>query len=127
MGNRISKRPLSERHTQQRGWGREHWIENIPEYCGKILVIDPGKRGSLHFHLKKKETMMVLEGTLHLRLIDPSDATEYFEILTRDESILLEQGQVHQIINPSDGQKLVLIEFSTTHEEDDSLRVQKGD
>lgn len=124
---KISKRSLSDVHKQERGWGREHWIENLPEYCGKILVIDPGKRGSLHFHKNKKETMFVENGILNLRLIDTETAQEYVEILNTGDSILIEPGQPHQIINGSTVSSLILIEFSTFHEENDSKRLQKGD
>jgi len=118
---------MTEVHYQPRGWGGEYWIENLPEYCGKVLVIEPGKRGSLHFHKKKKETMMVSEGTLNLRMIDTDTAQEYTVELTTGDSILIEPGQPHQIINSSFDDRLVVIEFSTTHEEDDSRRLQKGD
>jgi mannose-6-phosphate isomerase-like protein (cupin superfamily) len=124
---RISKRTLAERHIQARGWGREHWIENLPEYCGKILVIDPGKRGSFHFHQNKMETMLVIKGAMRLRLLDTDTAEEYFQVLIENESILLKPGQPHQIINDYSDEELVVIEFSTIHEETDSKRIQKGD
>ena len=124
---RIKKRTLGQVHFAPRGWGHEYWIENREDYCGKILVIAPGKRGSLHFHVKKTETMLVQTGKMRLRLIDPSTAEEYEETLTTDDSILIPAGQVHQIINANDDERLVLLEFSTQHFEDDSHRVQKGD
>ncbi len=124
---RITKRTLADRHQQDRGWGREHWIENMPEYCGKILVVKPAKRGSLHFHHNKKETMLVISGAMRIRLVDTETAEEYEQILFKDESILIEQGQPHQICNLMDTEDLVLVEFSTIHEETDSKRLQKGD
>lgn len=122
---RIEKRTTS--FIKPRGWGHEVWIENIDEYCGKLLVIDAGKRGSLHFHMNKKETMWVKSGELHLILIDPDEGKEYVEVLRPEESILIPPGQVHQIVNPSSERALELIEFSTTHFETDSHRIRKGD
>jgi mannose-6-phosphate isomerase-like protein (cupin superfamily) len=124
---RITKRTLGDVHFAPRGWGHEYWIENRPDYCGKILVIAPGKRGSLHFHVKKTETMLVTRGAMILRLIDPETAQEYEQVLGQNDSILIPAGQVHQIINANTDQRLELIEFSTQHFEDDSRRVQKGD
>lgn len=124
---RLTKRALNDVHKQDRGWGREHWIENIPEYCGKILVINPGKKGSLHFHVNKKETMLVNSGRMLLRLIDADTAQEYFLEFGPGDSVLIPQAQAHQIINPDQETELVLIEFSTIHEESDSRRLQKGD
>jgi mannose-6-phosphate isomerase-like protein (cupin superfamily) len=124
---RIEKRTIGQVHFAPRGWGHEYWIENLREYCGKVLVIEPGKRGSLHFHMKKTETMMVSYGRMRLRLVDPETAEEYEQHLGPDDSILIPKGQVHQIINDSETHRLILIEFSTQHFEDDSRRVQKGD
>lgn len=123
---RVEKRTLQQIHKQDRGWGCEYWIENIPEYCGKVLVINPRKRGSLHFHANKKETMLVIAGTATLRFIDTETAQEYFVELEVGNSLLIPQGQPHQICNNTDAQ-VEIIEFSTIHEESDSKRIQKGD
>ena len=124
---RLTKRFPMEHHIQPRGWGHERWIENLPEYCGKQLVIDPGKRGSLHFHVNKTETMWVTSGTMTIRLVDTDTGEEYPLILAVGDSLLLRPGQPHQICNEDPDNPLVLIEFSTTHEETDSRRVRKGD
>lgn len=121
---RVTKRSIEQVHHQPRGWGAEFWIENLPDYCGKILVILKGKRGSLHFHMDKLETMLLVEGRVNLRMIDPADGQEYFVELEKGDSILIPRGQVHQIIGVESSK---IIEFSTTHEESDSYRVQKGD
>lgn len=122
---KIEKKSIHDTYSKPRGWGCEYWIENLPQYCGKILVIDKGKRGSLHFHMNKMETMYLQSGHVTLRLIDSDDGTEYFVDLWPGDSILIKPGQVHQIISPDD--RSYLIEFSTTHNESDSHRVQKGD
>jgi len=123
---KITKKTLENTFRQARGWGHEMWIENLTEYCGKLLIIDKGKKGSLHYHMNKKETMLVQSGVLGLRLIDPDTGKEYFEFLDKGDSILIPPGQCHQIVN-SGNEELVIIEFSTFHEETDSYRVQKGD
>lgn len=122
---KIEKKSLIQTYTKLRGWGTEFWIENMPEYCGKILVVSPNKKGSLHFHKNKMETMLVQQGNMRLRLIDPADGSEYFQDLEVDDSIKIPQAQVHQICAGPEG--CTIIEFSTIHEEDDSYRVQKGD
>lgn len=120
----LKKNSLQETYTHPRGWGDEVWIENLPEYCGKILRVKGGKRGSLHFHMNKLETMFLQSGKVKLRLIDPDKGTEYFIDLDPGDSIRIPRGQVHQIIGVEDSH---LFEFSTMHEETDSHRVQKGD
>ena len=120
----IKKKTLVETHVEPRGWGHETWIENVPEYCGKILHIDRMKCGSLHFHMNKLETMYLQKGHVRLRLVDPEKGKFYYVDLLPGDSIQIPRGQVHQIaaIEESD-----LFEFSTYHEEDDSYRVEKGD
>ena len=49
-------------------WGHELWFAQAPRYCGKILVIEKGKRLSLQYHRKKHESLFVLKGTLGLVL-----------------------------------------------------------
>jgi len=107
-----------------RGWGYETWIENLPEYCGKILHVYKGLRGSLHFHMNKMETMYLQSGKVQLRFVDPEKGTDYTIDLNPGDSILIPRGQVHQIIGIEESD---LFEFSTVHEESDSHRVQKGD
>lgn len=107
-----------------RGWGAEFWFCNSSDYCGKLLHITKGKRGSLHFHVKKLETMLLISGSVTLRFIDPHDGKEYSHDLKPFDSLTIQRGQVHQIIGNEDSQ---IIEFSTEHDEADSFRVQKGD
>lgn len=122
---KIKKIPRDEAYHHQRGWGWEVWIENMPEYCGKILHIKKGKKGSLHFHRDKLETMMLSFGLIELVLIDPETGVEYKEILNvPGDSIKIPRGQVHQICALDESE---IIEFSTEHKESDSFRVRKGD
>lgn len=121
---KVKRRTKGELHYQKRGWGGELWIENIPEYCGKILEIDEGKRGSLHFHMDKTETMYILEGWVALIFIDPDTGKEYEMNMLPGDSVLIPRGQVHQIIGID---KSRILEVSTVHQESDSYRVQKGD
>lgn len=121
---RITKKTLEETYVHPRGWGDEVWIENRPEYCGKILRLKKGKRGSLHFHVRKSETMFLQSGSVTLLLVDPETGREYTQELFPGDSIFIPYSQVHQIIANEDSH---LFEFSTMHDEDDSYRVRKGD
>lgn len=121
---KIEKRNSEQIVRVDRGWGYELWIENRPEYCGKLLHLDKGKCCSLHFHMNKTETMYLQSGHVRLKLIDPDDGKPYYVDLLPGDSIILERGQVHQIGAIEESK---LFEFSTEHEESDSYRVEKGD
>lgn len=120
---KLSKKTFGETFTQPRGWGYEKWIENIPEYCGKLLHVEAGKKGSLHFHMNKTETMFLQSGRFDLIFVDPDEGKEYTIQMNPGDSILIPRGQVHQIVALEDSD---IFEFSTVHEESDSRRVRKG-
>ena len=58
------------------------WIANNPEYCGKVLEIDKGKRCSLHFHKLKLESFYLRRGKLKVRVKESPEASviEEFEL-----------------------------------------------
>lgn len=106
-----------------KGWGYEVWIENRPEYCGKVLVFNAGKKCSLHYHVDKTETMFLESGSLTIRYIT-RDGIEHLQKLEPGDSFLIENGLTHQIIAHEASR---LFEFSTTHDDLDSYRIEKGD
>lgn len=121
---KIEKKVSSQVYRQARGWGYELWLHNSGEYCGKILHFDAGKRGSMHYHLQKMETMLLSFGRVELICIDPETGREYSVGLSPGDSITIERGQAHQIVALEESE---IIEFSTYHWEEDSYRIRKGD
>ena len=108
-------------------WGWEEWITNKPEYCGKILHIDPGKKGSWHYHKSKDETFQVLVGELTLLHGDDDDVAKSRAMTLRvGQSAHMPPRTRHQLIcaGPT---ACELIEISTQHFDDDSYRIIKGD
>jgi mannose-6-phosphate isomerase-like protein (cupin superfamily) len=79
--------------------------------------------GSMHFHMKKHETMLVIEGELLVRLIDPDDGSKHNQRLGVGDSIEIPEGHVHSLTNTT-GEVVRLVEFSTQHFESDSYRVE---
>ena len=64
-----------------KGWGKEIIFVNNDEYCGKLLCFDKGKKFSMHYHLKKKETWYVSKGLFILIWVDTNTGTTYTEYL----------------------------------------------
>ena len=52
MDNRVFQPPIK---FVKKGWGYELWIVNKPEYCGKLLFFNEGKKCSWHYHILKDE------------------------------------------------------------------------
>lgn len=108
-----------------KGWGREEWIYNSEAYCGKFLVFQANKKCSWHFHKIKDETFHLLSGKIIVKY-------SFEDSLETAKSIELNVGETfnvppqlrHQMIALTES---VLLEISTTHFENDSYRIIKGD
>jgi len=112
-------------HVEPKGWGREVWIANNDQYCGKILEIKKGKRCSLHFHKLKTESFYLRSGHLRLRVKESASSAVVREFdLHEGECMDVSPGLVHQMEALEDSE---LFEFSTQHFESDSYRIVKGD
>ena len=105
-------------------WGKEVIIHNDDEYCGKLLILNAGAQFSMHFHMKKKETWYVQEGTLLLTYIDTKDATEHEKELNVGDIVEIDRGDPHQLYAITDS---LIFEPSTPLFDDDSYRIKKGD
>ena len=108
-----------------KGWGYEKWIVNKPEYCGKLLFFEEGKKCSFHYHKLKDETFYLQSGELIVRYSDGDDLEKAEEItLMKGDSFYVYSGRRHQMEALSDSE---LFEFSTQHFDEDSYRIVKGD
>ena len=108
-----------------KGWGKEVWMVNNELYCGKLLHVLKGKRCSIHYHKKKDETFYLLKGKILLELYEegyPKKPTS--TIFSEGDAIHIPIGLSHQFIAREDA---TIIEISTQHFEDDSIRLVKGD
>ena len=107
----------------KKGWGYELWIQNTEEYCGKLLFFKEGKRCSLHYHKKKRETFYLQSGKMILLYGSSADSLEK-TLLTPGDSFEISRELMHQMIALENSE---LFEFSTEHFDDDSFRVLEGD
>lgn len=119
------KEPIFQNRSEhQKGWGIEVWIVNNDLYCGKILEFDATAEFSMHYHLKKDETFFVLSGLFKIEWFDLSNADRKNKTIRAGEVVRIPTGVPHKIYCIEKGS---IIEISTTHEEEDSYRVEKGD
>ena len=108
-----------------KGWGHEKWIYNSEAYCGKFLVFQANKKCSWHFHKIKDETFHLIEGKVLVKYSfeDSLENAECIELEIGD-SFNVPPGLRHQMIALEDS---IMLEISTTHFEEDSYRIVKGD
>lgn len=97
-------------------WGREIWLVNETEYCAKLLEINKGASGSLHYHLIKKETFMVATGKIRL---------EYGKavVIMRagPETVTILPGTPHRFTGLKSSS---ILEVSTHHDDNDIVRIE---
>ena len=122
MDKEVPKPCKPERH--QKGWGFEDWISNR-EYCGKLLFFEKGKKCSFHYHKKKHETFYLFSGKMEIKAgwEDDISVAKSYTFLPGD-CLEIPTGLRHQMTALEDSN---LFEFSTTHFEEDSIRIIKGD
>lgn len=112
-------------HIESKGWGHEEWIVNTSEYCGKRFLLEKGKRCSWHYHRVKDETILVMSGLVKFELGDSNDL-ELAQVLVAGpgDAVRLFPGVRHRFTGLENSE---LVEFSTHHDELDSIRVVPGD
>lgn len=130
MKHNADKSALKAKISNQKtfvpkGWGGETIICNNDLYCGKILHIGKGKQFSWHYHRIKDETFYVSKGMLVLLVGETDNIEDSRALLLKEgDSIHIPIGVRHRLIGVEDSD---VFEFSTHHEDDDSVRVIKGD
>ena len=105
-------------------WGWEQWIENSEDYCMKLLCCIGDKwssEGKFHYHKKKLETFLVVNGKLMLEVITDKEGTVK-KTLEPFDSFKIERGVLHRFkaLTPI----CYFVEASTFHDDEDSYRVE---
>lgn len=121
--SKITKSKKLDVEVVPKGWGKEIIFVNNDEYCGKLLCFEKGKKFSMHFHVKKKETWYVSKGKFILIWIETANGITHTEYLSVGDVITNERGEPHQLIALEDSE---VFEVSTKHYDDDSFRIWKG-
>jgi mannose-6-phosphate isomerase-like protein (cupin superfamily) len=99
-------------------WGYELIYAN-DEYCCKLIVIEPGSETSMHLHLEKEETLLVVAGQLLVKYI--KDKEEHTYIVGADEAFTVAPGFPHALVALDE--QVRLVEASTPSFDTDSIRI----
>jgi len=125
LNSNFSKQGWKTAHFVPKGWGYEKWIVNRDDYCGKLLFMNKGKKLSWHYHEKKTETFYINKGSvvIYYGTSDDINAAIMQELYVGD-IFHVPIGLRHRLLALEDSE---IFEFSTHHEDSDSIRVEKGD
>ena len=109
----------------EKGWGYEKWIVNKPEYCGKLLFFEKGKRCSWHYHKLKDEVFYIQSGLVMVYYSGDDEISKASQTILRPgDSFHVSIGLKHQIVALEDSE---VFEFSMQHFDSDSHRILRGD
>lgn len=108
----------------KKAWGKEIWLCNNEEFCGKILHINRNHCFSFHYHINKKEVFYILMGTLKLEYFNLTNADRKTKNIVAGNTIEIPRNCPHKLTALTNA---IIIEFSTHHEDSDSYRIEKGD
>lgn len=100
-------------------WGHELIWALTDRYCGKILVIETGRRLSLQRHVVKDESIMVMSGRLRLFLEDDAGVVREHELGPGDHRRVA-TGRIHRY---EAIERCEIVEVSTP-ELDDVVRLE---
>jgi rfaE bifunctional protein nucleotidyltransferase chain/domain len=103
-------------------WGYEEEIVNV-EYCGKRMFVKDGFRCSIHNHKAKDEVLYVASGLLWFES-GPSQSALSGVWMSEQDRVRVKPGTWHRFSAVSGD--AVIFEFSTHHEDSDSIRDLPG-
>ena len=108
----------------QKGWGSELiWATN-DSYCGKLLKFNTNTKCSMHFHVTKDKTWLVLDGKFVVKTVNPNDASVIENELKTGDIWRNVPLSLHQLFCIESG---TIIEVSTPDSIEDTYRVIPGD
>jgi mannose-6-phosphate isomerase len=111
--------PADGPRTVSKPWGHELIWALTDRYCGKILVIEAGKRLSLQRHERKDESIHVVSGRLRLYLEDAAGNVVTSE-LGPGQGAHIPVGRIHRY---EAMERVEILEVSTP-EIDDVIRLE---
>ena len=99
----------------EKPWGHELLWALSEEYCGKLLVVNPGQSLSLQFHREKDESWLVQSGRAKLELSRAGDAVLKEEVVGPGAAFRFVPGTVHRVTAL---EETTILEVSTPQLED---------
>lgn len=100
-------------------WGKEVTHYN-DDYCCKVLYMNEMGATSMHFHLHKHETLLVVDGELTIEILFDKTVQKFY--LSKGDAFVMPPGLAHKLIN-SGTKQLIIVEASTYDSPEDSIRI----
>jgi len=99
-------------------WGREEWLELNERYCYKRIYIKTGHKTSYQYHLHKRETNYIIDGTAEIWLENDAGVVEK-KTMSAGDYFNVTPPKKHRVIALTD----IILQEVSTPEVDDVIRI----
>jgi NDP-sugar pyrophosphorylase family protein/mannose-6-phosphate isomerase-like protein (cupin superfamily) len=99
-------------------WGKEEWLELNDRYCYKRIYINAGYKTSFQYHLQKRETNYIIDGTAEVWLENDKGEIEK-KIMKAGDFFNVSPPKKHRVIAITD----IILQEVSTPEVDDVIRI----
>ena len=99
-------------------WGKEEWLELNDRYCYKRIYINAGYKTSFQYHLQKRETNYIIDGTAEVWLENDNGEIEK-KIMKAGDFFNVSPPKKHRVIAITD----IILQEVSTPEVDDVIRI----
>jgi mannose-6-phosphate isomerase-like protein (cupin superfamily) len=107
--------------THPHTWGEEVWLENNSHYCAKVIRLRKGHRSSWHYHERKDETFIILNGVVLLKTSDQSGKFVQVLELHPGQKYRIKPGEIHTFKSLTEAANI--LEVSKT-DDDDNVKLE---
>ena len=101
-------------------WGTAKILYSDTTVTVKELTFATAANTSLHYHLRRRETLYVQSGSFSIRVLNTEKGIFEEVVLKPGMTYTLSRGAVHQVMCTERG---IIIETSLTYEEEDVVRI----
>jgi mannose-1-phosphate guanylyltransferase/mannose-6-phosphate isomerase len=98
---RSHRDEIAEAPTSARPWGTYRVLSKGERHKIKRIVVSPGRRLSLQYHMHRSEHWVVVKGTAKVVIYDHGeDGTPKERLVHEGESVFVPKGFLHRLDNP---------------------------
>ena len=110
--------------NKKKVWGNEELVFN-DRHCVKIMTLKPNYKCSLHTHVDKQESFVLILGAMVIETIAADGGKRTIVLEEQNDTITIEPNVPHRFYIPDyQAGNTIFIECSTNDSSDDSYRIE---
>ena len=108
-----------------RPWGAFEVLREGPGYKVKCLMVNPGKRLSMQYHMHREEHWVIVRGTARILIAERGEEGRTGELtIPTGETIFIPKEYIHRLENPGEELlEIIEVQMGDDLREDDIVRL----